>query len=152
MLGLAKYAHGCTTGVKIMGVRNHFLVGFKECFTGGNACRSGQEAMIRELTDPRDETTTIILLNGHNIKLPSAFVSRSQTSLEKFPCAVNIGYWRSLELVKVQRISISGMLNHKWDCLWLTLNLKNHCRRRNRKIVRATCQRVPERNSVLWTC
>lgn len=75
MLGFAKYAHGCTTSIKIMGVTTHFLVGFKESFTGGNACGSGQEAMIRELTDPRGESTTIILLYGHNIKLPSTFVS-----------------------------------------------------------------------------
>lgn len=35
--------------------------------------KSGQEPMDRKLTDSKSEPTAIILINGHNIKLHSAF-------------------------------------------------------------------------------
>lgn len=54
------------------------LIEFKIHSTGRNMClvlKSVQEMMVWEFTDPRGESTIIILLNRHNIKLLSKFVS-----------------------------------------------------------------------------
>ena len=52
----------------------HFLIGFKARSTGGDASRCytpSQESMAGELIGPWGEPTTVILLNGYNVKLPS---------------------------------------------------------------------------------
>lgn len=53
------------------GTNSHFLIGSEVQFTGGSTCLVLQVwARIHGL-GPRDGLTTIILPNGHNIKLPS---------------------------------------------------------------------------------
>lgn len=64
--------------MKVMGVANCFLIGFKALSTEGNVCltlKSNQEFMTVEHTGLEGELITIILLNGHSIKLPSKFTS-----------------------------------------------------------------------------
>ena len=79
-----------------------------------------------ELIGPRAKLT-IILLNGHSIKLPSEFVFVSQISAalgpprissEMFLCAVDSGQCRDSQLVKVQRERIRGRLCQQRD-IWI---------------------------------
>lgn len=61
-----------------MRVTNWFLIGFKDPTyeeTHDWYHKSGQEIMIGLFIGCVDEHTTIILLTGHIIKLPSKFVS-----------------------------------------------------------------------------
>lgn len=77
MTSVARYAHGYSSGMSGMGVTKHFLAGFKTNSRVGNLlwyCKSGKELKAREITSPRGELTTIILLNGQNINLTSEFI------------------------------------------------------------------------------
>lgn len=61
-------------GPSVMEGTYHFLIGFKACSTGGDASRCytpRQDSMAGELIGPWGEPTTVILLNGYNVKLPS---------------------------------------------------------------------------------
>lgn len=61
-----------------MGVANCFLIGLQALSTEGNVCltlKSNQEFMTVEHRGLKGELITIILLNGHSIKLPSKFTS-----------------------------------------------------------------------------
>ena len=63
-----------------MEVAHHFLVGFKAHMTRGNQInawyfKSGQGHIAMELTGPRRELTSIILLIEHSIKLSFKCIS-----------------------------------------------------------------------------
>ena len=61
-----------STGINVIGLTKHFLVGFKAYFTVQNQSLElswGQGPVARQITGPREELAGIILLNGYNIKL-----------------------------------------------------------------------------------
>jgi hypothetical protein len=62
---ITKYSHGCYRGRNVKGVKNCFLVQFKdysqeEIHTW--YCKSGHYSIDGELLGPRDKTTSIIFL------------------------------------------------------------------------------------------
>lgn len=75
---MASYVHGCVRATDVWGAKNHFLIVFKGHSTRGNAylrhCKDGEESVAGELTGPRAEPTTTILLNGQNTKLLLKFI------------------------------------------------------------------------------
>lgn len=79
LTSVGRYAHGWNSGVNIIGLINHFLIVLDLSQHHKRKsilyCKSIQEPMVGNLTEPEDEHTTINLPNGHKIKLPLKFIS-----------------------------------------------------------------------------
>lgn len=77
---------------QVMGVTDHFLLGFTVHSTKWNPHLvpwSAQEAVARQIIDPRRKSTIIIQLNGHSIKL-----TPNDLSLYSIICeAISSGNW-----------------------------------------------------------
>lgn len=58
--------------LSVMGVTDHFLIGFTTLFIRQNSCLtqlSGSEPLRRQVTGPIRESTATVLLNEHSVKL-----------------------------------------------------------------------------------
>ena len=74
-----------------------------------------QELMLGSSQDAGRNSTTIIFLNGHTIKVPSIHLQLSDLVREVSPLQAITAQYRSSHLLKVQRISISRVFSHKLD-------------------------------------
>jgi hypothetical protein len=74
--GWARHFRRCNDGMNIMGVTNHFLIDLSPASQDETHAYTSfffffffdQESMDRQVTSPRGEPTTIMLLNEHCIK------------------------------------------------------------------------------------
>lgn len=96
---------------------------------------------------PRDEPTTVILLNGHSSRLPSKsvffhpHVGAVWISPKKFLPTADAAYIRNPQLVKVQKISLRNV-QPQMRCFFTMLPRPSHCKRGDGKIARARGQRT----------
>lgn len=68
MASLSGYAHWCNSGISVIGVTNHFFLWMSGPVYNINPITC-QEPVTSQGTGPSGEPATVILLNGHNIKL-----------------------------------------------------------------------------------
>lgn len=74
MTALARHVHRCGTSVNVTRVTECLLIRFKDCSTERKSflvLQSSQEFVAR---GPRGEPTDFILLNGHDLKIPSNYM------------------------------------------------------------------------------
>lgn len=61
----------CNSGMTVVGVTNHFLIGYEACSTERAHAwyyKPDQKPKAREVTEPKGEAASVILLNGHVFK------------------------------------------------------------------------------------
>lgn len=135
MTRMARYTYACKSGMKVIGVTNCFMIGFKACSKGQNTCL----VLQRNQWLGRSQYSGVILLRllcwMDNIKMLSKFLSRHPwISVEVIrEVAWCSGPWLMLRVTtgqsaerKPQR-SAQPQMGH-WYCT-LSLKLRDHHRR-----------------------
>lgn len=67
----------CNSGMTVVGVTNHFLSCYEACSTERTHAwyyKPDQKPMAREITEPKGEAASVILLNGHVFKESPTYI------------------------------------------------------------------------------
>lgn len=59
MTAMTRYIHGFNTGTNIIETTNHSLIEVKTYSTYAKQCKSSQETVVVDFTDPKGEPTTV---------------------------------------------------------------------------------------------
>lgn len=114
-------------------------------------CKSGQEPMAGDLMDPRGELTTVILLNGHNIKLTSA----SQCAGSRCYCFSTLSALTGeTSLCGGQWLTQKVTAGHRAENTWLWSTQPHYCAKglENIKEEGQKDSKTPERTGLkFWT-
>lgn len=73
----ARCAQLCNSGMTVVGVTNHFLLFYKACSTERAHTwyyKPDQKPKAREITEPKGEPASVILLNGHVFKESPTYI------------------------------------------------------------------------------
>lgn len=145
MTSVVRYSYGYNRGTGVTGVTSHFLAGFKACFTGRNICLVPQSS-------PGPMVEPIILLKGHNIKLPSRFLSfyPQITAVLRYHQRSLSVQWvvGNTELVKGKRkVNVDCSVTNGTSISNPFFKLKDYCRR-GREIARTREAREEQSQTV----